>query len=129
MWQQYNPNQRGQRVGDCTVRAIAGALGMDWPTVYWMICIEGAIQQDMPDADAVWGAYLERMGYRRRLVEAECSKCYTVRDFAREHPLGTYILCPKGHVICVKDGNWWDTWDSGDERPIYYWQKEDTANV
>lgn len=129
MWQHYNPNHKGHRVGDCTVRAICAAEGMDWQEAYWMICIEGAIREDMPDADDVWGAFLERRGYKRGLVEAECSSCYTVRDFAREHPKGTYIVCPKGHVICIRDGDWMDTWDSGDEHPLYFWHKEEDANV
>ena len=29
-----------------------------------------------------------------------------------------------GHVVCVKDGNYYDTWQSGDEVPIYAWVKE-----
>ena len=27
------------------------------------------------------------------------------------------------HVVCVQNGDWLDTWDSGDEVPLYYWQK------
>ena len=34
-WQSYNPNPvSGQRVGDCTVRAISKATGQDWETTY-----------------------------------------------------------------------------------------------
>ena len=28
-----------------------------------------------------------------------------------------------GHVVAVIDGNYYDTWDSGDKIPIYYWYK------
>ena len=31
---QYNPNPRGNRVGDCVIRAISGATGRDWETTY-----------------------------------------------------------------------------------------------
>ena len=45
-------------------------------------------------------------------------------DFAAEHPSGTYILALSGHVVCVMDGDYYDTWDSGGEVPLYYWRKE-----
>ena len=38
-------------------------------------------------------------------------------------PDGTYILAMATHVVAVVDGDWLDTWDSGDETPLYYWQK------
>jgi len=34
------------------------------------------------------------------------------------------ILATGTHVIAVGDGNYYDTWDSGQEVPIYYWRKE-----
>ena len=27
-------------------------------------------------------------------------------------------------LICIEDGNYYDTWDSGDEIPIYYWKEK-----
>lgn len=37
MWQFYNPNPHGNRVIDCTVRALCKALDTDWDTAYCMI--------------------------------------------------------------------------------------------
>lgn len=54
----------------------------------------------------------------------DCPDCYTVADFCRDHPNGTYILAIEGHVVAVDHGDWYDTWDSGDEIPIYYWEKK-----
>ena len=51
--------------------------------------------------------------------------CYTVADFAREYPRGVYVLGCSGHVMTVINGEWWDSWDSGAECPIYYWYKEE----
>ena len=70
-------------------------------------------------------AYLQKQGYKRRMVEADCTTCYTVADFAREYPHGVYVLGCSGHVLAVIDGAWWDSWDSGAECPIYYWYKEE----
>lgn len=49
-----------------------------------------------------------------------CPECYRVRDFARDHPYGDYILGPKEHAVAVIDGDWYDTWDSGATVPLYY---------
>lgn len=53
-----------------------------------------------------------------------CPDCYTVADFASEHPRGLYVLAIGGHVVTVRDGEWMDSWDSGNEVPAYYWSKE-----
>lgn len=124
MYSAYNPNPMGARVGDCTVRAISRATGEGWDTVYCGLCVEGLRLCDMPTANHVWGAYLRRHGFRRRALPDDCPDCYTVADFCREHPHGTYVLAISGHVVCVADGIYYDTWDSGSESPAYYWYKE-----
>lgn len=124
-WRQFNPNPDGNRVGDCPVRAIAAVIQSDWDTAYWLLAIEGAIIKDMPNADRTWGSYLTRLGFVRRLVAPDCAVCYTVRNFAMEHPVGTYVLGVNEHVIAVRDGDYWDSFDSGDETPIFYWTREE----
>ncbi len=79
---------------------------------------------DMPSANHVWGAYLHSKGYERFMI-ADQTGHYTVRDFAVEHPTGTYILALSGHVVCIKDGDWYDTWNSCMEHPVYYWKKKE----
>lgn len=123
-WLQYNPNPKHARTGDCAVRAVAGALGISWDAAYIMLALQGFVIKDMPGKNSGWGAVLESNGFHRLLVEADCRTCYTVRDFAREHPSGVYVVGANEHVICIRDGSWMDTWDSGDETPIYYWSKE-----
>lgn len=121
----FQPNPRGKAVGDCTVRAIAKATGKDWDSVYWGLCIEGNLEADMPSSNAVWGAYLKKQGFRRGLVREDCPECYTVADFAQEHPTGTFILALSGHAVCVEDGKLFDSWDSSGETPLYFWTRED----
>lgn len=124
MYRAYNPNPSGARVGDCTVRAICRATGEEWDTVYCGLCIEGLRLNDMPTANHVWGAYLRSRGFKRHALPDDCPDCYTVADFCREHPHGTYVLAISGHVVCAADGRYYDTWDSGAESPAYYWYKE-----
>lgn len=125
MYSQFNPNPIGKNVGDCTVRAICKATGKEWGDVYLGLCMQGYLMGDMPSANSVWGAYLHNLGYSRGIVPDSCPECYTVADFAAEYPEGTYILALSGHVVCVKDGNVYDSWNSSGETPIYFWRKDD----
>ncbi len=120
-YKHFNPNPCNCRVGDCTVRAICKATGKEWQIVYCALAAYGLSAHDMPSANHVWGKYLRELGFHRYLIEDEDS---TVEDFCRTHPEGTYILAIEGHVVCVQDGFYYDSWDSGAEVPVYYWTKE-----
>ena len=124
-WEYYNPNPvKDKRTGDCVVRAICKVTGLDWETVFAGLMIQACALSDMPSANYVWGAYLHKHGYRRKLIEQSERYIYTVNDFCTDHPTGTYILCIDGHVVTVQEGKYFDTWDSGNEIPVYYWEKE-----
>lgn len=50
-WVYFNPNPvRGQRVGDCAVRAICKALDLDWETVFTGLMVQACALSDMPSA-------------------------------------------------------------------------------
>lgn len=117
----YNANPDGRNALDCTVRAISLALGYDWERTYIELCLQGFIMKNMPTANRVWGAYLKTKGFQRRVIPDECPECYTVRDFCRDHPYGVFILALESHVVAVENGDWFDTFDSGDEIPLYFW--------
>lgn len=125
MWVKYNPNPAHNEVGDCTVRAICKATGEDWDKVYVGLTAQGLIMKDMPSANHVWGAYLRKKGFCRKLVDDKEKDIYTVEDFAADHQSGVFILAIDGHVVCVKNGDYYDSWDSGKQIPIYYWGKCD----
>lgn len=116
----YNANPDGARVGDCTIRAISKATGISWEETYIKIALKGLLMHDMPSANHVWGSYLDDIGYVRHLVPGNM----TVRQFAAEHPVGAYILAISGHVVCCINGTYYDTFDSGDCVPIYYWEEK-----
>lgn len=109
------------------MRAISKATGKEWGETYLAMAVQGYLEGDMPSANAVWGAYLRRIGYRRYMVPDTCPDCYTVGKFADEHPKGTFILALSGHVVCVQDGVIYDSWNSENEIVLYYWQKESEA--
>ena len=123
MYQYKNVNPKGHYVGDCVIRAIAEALEEPWEKVYTELAVQGFIMADMPSSNHVWGAYLSSRGFERDIIPNTCPDCYTVKDFTRDNPKGVFILATGTHVIAVKDGNYIDTWDSGDELPVYFWRE------
>lgn len=123
MYRNLNINPLHRRTDDCTVRAIAKVLGEPWENVYTDLCLEGLRFYDMPSANHVWGSYLKKKGFMRRIIPDTCPQCYTVAEFAEDHPNGSYILALHGHVVAVENEDYFDTWDSGDGIPIYYWEK------
>lgn len=120
----YNPNPARKLVGDCVIRAIAKSLNKDWEDVYLDIVMLGYQMHDMPSSNAVWGAYLLDNGFKRYVIPDTCPECYTVEEFVDDDPELTGILATGSHVIAVGNGNYYDTWDSGNEIPIFYWRKE-----
>ena len=123
MYVNYNANPVARRGDDCTIRAISKITGDSWEDTYINICDYGLKLYDMPSSNAVWGAYLKDKGYSRHIIPNTCPHCYTVAQFADEHPDGRYILALHGHVVACIDGCFYDTWNSGDEVPLYYWKK------
>ena len=123
-WQTCNLNPFGKHVGDCVVRALSLALDQDWDTTYLELMSQGFSMKDMPSSNAVWGQYLKNKGYKRYVIPDECPDCYTINEFCMDNPQGIYILGTGTHVVTVKDGSYYDTWDSGREIPLYYFEKE-----
>ena len=117
----YNPNPSRNLVGDCVIRAISKLMNKSWDDAYLDVAMQGFIDKDMPSSNAVWDNYLRTNGYKRVTVPDTCPMCYTVRDFTKDHPIGCYLLATGSHVIAVVDGNYYDSWDSGTETPIYYY--------
>ena len=125
MWIEWNPNPMARRVGDCSVRAVAKALGISWEEAFAEIAAAGFAMGDVMSADSVWGAVLRQHGFYRAAIPNSCPDCYTAGDFARDNPQGVFVLGFGGHVATVQDGDIYDTWDSSQEIPIYVWYREE----
>lgn len=122
---QCNPNPNGILVGDCVIRAIAIATEDSWERVYVELAVKGFDMCDMPSSNSVWGSLLRTKGFNRYVIPNTCPDCYTVKDFCNDHPNGTYILGTGTHAVAVWNGDYYDTWDSGNEVPTFYWKKEE----
>ena len=119
-----NPNPTNKRPGDCAIRAIAIATSTTWESAYIALCKEGLSMADLPNSNAVWGAYLKKLGFKREVIPNTCPDCYTVEDFCEDHPEGTYVLGTGSHTVTVIDGNAYDAWNSLSEIPTFYFYKE-----
>ena len=123
MFVYFNANPVLNIVGDCVVRAISVLTNRPWEIVHEDICYKSRLMYDMPSSNAVWGAYLKDLGYVRGDIPDTCPSCYSVIAFCKDHPTGKYLVATGSHVVAVMNGDYYDTWDSGDEVLAYYWKK------
>lgn len=124
VWREYNPNPAGRKVGDCSVRAVSAALGVDWETAYILMAVAGFNMGDMPSSNSTWGAVLRQHGFYRFNLPDACPDCYTFGDFARDNPRGVFVVGTGTHVATIIDGNLMDVWDSSGEPVAFVWYKK-----
>lgn len=118
-WRPFSNNPCRRSLGDCAVRAVAVALGIDWYEAYDLLCAEGRRQCDMPSSDDVMDDVLARYGF----TEPIPAYMVTAAEFCRAHPRGVYVLALSGHVATVVDEDLYDLWDSSGERVRYYYAR------
>ena len=112
---QPNPKDKSNKKCDCHIRCIAGALNCDWLEAYDMMYEIGR-----RSADNIGDLLIEH-GFTACKVGRDKP---TVNEFCNEHPTGTYVLRLSHHVVCVKNGQFFDTWDCGEKCVYRYWSKE-----
>lgn len=124
MYIYYQPNPQGKRTEDCVIRALTKALNVDWDTASVYAIVQQIRDADVYTKNYVWGNLLMRNGFVKHHLPDTCPQCYTVKDFAADHPHGLYIVGTGEHAVAVVDGDYYDAWDSGDFVPIVYYVKE-----
>ena len=124
MWIPYNPNPLGKSVGDCVIRAMTFVTGSTWDDIFLAVAMKGSALGDLPNSLYVWGKVMIDLGWKAEMLLDDCPECLTVRHFCERYPVGTYLLVSETHAVAVKNGNYYDNWDSGDIAPIYYFRKE-----
>ena len=130
-WNYYNPNPyyvKGKKhiQGDCVIRAICKAAGLDWFSVYDMLCAKGREIGSFGNHRTVYPSAIEELGFSSVSVKREKGKkALNVETFCDEHPTGTYILRLASHLTSVVDGVCYDTWYPQKQTIYKYWKKED----
>lgn len=123
----YQPNKKDlkDKTGDCVIRAFCKAEGKEWLEVFDSLCTIGRELQCLPNGKASYTAYLEQSGYTYVGVSnKKGTKRPTVTSFTKANKTGTYILVVANHLVCCKDGAYYDTWDSGSKSLYGYWVKD-----
>jgi len=114
MFIKYNPNPTGKKTGDCVVRSLCKALGKSWDEVYKGLCDVGFTMKLMPSANEVWQSVLLQYGFKKQPYKiVKGSKRATVQLCSLSNPLSTCVVSVANHLVCTKDGNYYDTFDSG----------------
>lgn len=125
VYRYFNPNPVAAHTRDCVIRAIAAVLNISWDDAFDLIAERAKQMGQTMDENAVYGSILRQIGFYRATIPDYCPDCYTAADFVCEHPKGVYVLGFTGHVAAVIDGQIWDSWDSSNEIPTYYWGEQE----
>ena len=129
----YNANSRNTYTGDCVRRALSLAYGLDYDKISSELNkIKRAQNTDNTGRSSVWLKFLKDHNAPR--IEnldtyAGDDGILTVDEFCKSHPTGTYILSSNkkhdaawaNHLICVIDGDVYDTWDSTTSKIFSAW--------
>lgn len=123
MWIDYNVNPISARVEDCAIRAVSVALDIPWDDAFDLIAYNAKAMGTVMHSDAAWGSVLRQHGFERAIIPNTCPDCYTIRDFCKDHPKGRYVVGTGTHAVAVVNGNYVDTFDSGNEIGVYFWRE------
>lgn len=122
MWMRTNPNPGHKEVPDCVIRAISIALNQTWlktsDDLYEIARNDYSVTCD----DHIWGKYLYLHGFEPFLLPHKCPQCITIKQFCDIYPRGTFIVGTGSHAVAVIDGDYYDSWDSGNEVPTFFWR-------
>lgn len=122
MYKYFNNNPLGRKtVGDCSVRAVSKALGISWDEAHDLLSDMSKDMGTIMNDNDVISAVLRMNGFYKENLPCTTRDCYTVKEFARENPIGTYVVGTGSHVVTIIDGNYYDSWPSGDESILFFW--------
>ncbi len=117
----YNPHPQQLNVGDCVKRAFTKATGKDYHTVQIELNrLKRELNQPRFNSDKVWREYLIRNGFKYYSFPAVAGqKRVTVSSLADSSGDNDVWVCRcAGHVVCIKERNYYDSWNSG-EKCVY----------
>ncbi len=118
-WKEYNPNPKDRNIGDCTLRSYCAAFNISWDQAFDIASQVAKENSSMIQyvADKVLTEVFNctvSEKYNKKTVKSKDR--ITVNEFAMTHPYGTYILHVRQHQVTVKNGEYWDSWDSGEKK-------------
>lgn len=120
----HNENPKHLKsAGDCVIRAIAYATRIGWDETLGSLYKIGFKMKRLPNDDKVFEQYLSNLGYSKQSQPRKPDNTkYTVKEFAKKYPKGTYIVRMAGHLSVVDNGKIIDTWNCGYKCVGNYWK-------
>lgn len=110
----YNEENSSWPKGDCVIRAIACAMNWTWHQSFTYCVTHSMKAGDLPNALEGFRQIMQDLNFERAILDEKYK--INVEKFCNQNPVGTYILSVEGisgHVVCCKNGNWYDAFDSG----------------
>lgn len=119
----YQPNDH--ITGDCGIRAVSKALDCSWEDALTKLYASAMKIKEAPGSRENIENTLKDYGFKWvPITPKRGEKRPTVASFAKENGEKTYVLSLASHVVCAKNGKYYDIWDSGDKSMYGYWVKE-----
>lgn len=122
MYKEYNNNPKNKKAGDCVVRAFALASGKTWDATLTDLYNIAMQIKYMVNDKQVYTRYAESLGFIACKIELKNGHKPTVKTFTEDRPSGIYILRIANHLVTVKDGVYYDSWDCGYKSVYTYWR-------
>ena len=125
----YQPNDKDlkDRYGDCTIRALSKALNVSWIEAYKTtipLCIEYQTPNIFNLPRELEKEAMSKLGFTYYgISNKKGTKRPTIKEFAKTHQTGCYILNVANHEVACVDGKYYDTWDSGNKSLYGYYEK------
>lgn len=122
----YQPNEKDKKNNacDCVIRAICKATGQDWKTVFKKLANISLDIQAMPNEKKCYEKYLKNEGFVWVGYKPQGgTKRPTVKEFSKLYKGECAILRAAHHLVCIGNGSYYDSWDSGDCSIYGYWEK------
>ena len=105
MYDYYNANPLGLYEDDCVIRAISCALGKSWDNVY----------DELSDLAQAKGTLLDKKDFVRGYLDTHFRRVYSppykVYQVAEKFKNNIVLCTTKGHIVCIKYGIIYDTFD------------------
>lgn len=112
----YNANPLNNNITDCFIRSLSCATGKSWDETYERISdMAQWAGMTMDNRDFIL-EYLDR--HYERLP-----RFYgTIGEASKKYKNNTILVTTPGHIVCCKQGNVLDSWDSSNKQVEYIWK-------
>ncbi len=108
MYDYYNANPLGLYEDDCVIRAISCALDKSWNSVY----------DELSDLAQAKGTLLDKKDFVRGYLNYNFKRIdyppYKVYQVAQKYKNNIVLCTMRGHIVCIKYGIIYDTFDPSD---------------